>query len=337
MKTLLSALLLLVALEARGLHAAEPPDQDDCALFANVPIPTQDIGNAPAHCDADAMYYGKDGTGVGADYEMVRACAYEQRAHPVKTHYAMIRTFAGSRILAMLYANGLGVARNLPLAKHFACEDYEDARIEGRTWLMGIDQASPTTRFDICDEAQGTGMMIDCSAHSEVFAFVKRQRRMDALSRTWTVGQKQTFVALRKASQAFFDASSHGETDPTGRMYGVYLFDIRERLEDGFLEAIERFEHGGKPESGPYPPADASLNEAFRDLLQKIKSFEEENGSGSVVTTVADERAIQHQWLAYREAWVVFGASRYPQVPADAWRAWLTHERTQMLKDWPQK
>jgi hypothetical protein len=43
-------------------------------------------------------------------------------------------------------------------------------------------------------------------------------------------------------------------------------------------------------------------------------------------------RVTERSWIAYREAWVALGAKVRPDVRADAWRAWLTVDRSAMLR-----
>jgi len=54
------------------------------------------------------------------------------------------------------------------------------------------------------------------------------------------------------------------------------------------------------------------------------------NGEG-VTRNLRKIRDADRAWLKYREAWVQFGASRWPQIPADQWRAWQTAEWTALL------
>ncbi|KAB0327515.1 DUF1311 domain-containing protein [Janthinobacterium lividum] len=44
-------------------------------------------------------------------------------------------------------------------------------------------------------------------------------------------------------------------------------------------------------------------------------------------------RATQRLWLAYRDAWMNFGAVRYPSVTSDSWGGLLTSRRNVQLHD----
>ena len=44
-------------------------------------------------------------------------------------------------------------------------------------------------------------------------------------------------------------------------------------------------------------------------------------------------RATQRLWLAYRDAWMNFGAVRYPSVTSETWAGLLTARRNVQLQD----
>ncbi|HEY2344311.1 MAG TPA: hypothetical protein VGH80_00360 [Xanthomonadaceae bacterium] len=323
------ALLALAGVEAR---ADDWPYQAECRKFANVAIPQRDIGVAPAKCDSNILYYGATGDGHGSDFVASRACAYRERAAKEDVE------FSGAMILTMIYANGLGVQRNLPLAKRFSCElDGAPAEMEGR--LVHLDsiasKGSGKQRFDICDDITSGFMMGWCSAHEADFAKVRRDERMRALSRTWTPAQQSAFASLRKSADVYFDASAQGEIDLSGTARGMYETVARESLEEGFLAAIERFEKGNRPEPGAtgFKSEDAGLNAAYKARLTEIAEAEKDGDQGTGAVTATGVREAQRKWLIYREAWVSFGAARYPAVPADAWRSWLSHERAAKIRN----
>ena len=112
--------LLLVLLAAPLSAADQWPYEAESRKWADVAIPLRDIGTAPAGCDTRTLYYGDDGQGHGRNDAAARHCAYRARAAGNND------AFDGSGVLMMLYANGRGVARNIPLARRFACE-YEGA------------------------------------------------------------------------------------------------------------------------------------------------------------------------------------------------------------------
>jgi len=313
-------------------RAQDDAYQIQCRALATIPIPPEDIRPAPGGCDSNQLYYGVDGNGRGADFIAARACAYRERAAKDDGQ------FSGAMILTMVYANGLGVSRNIPLAKRFACElDGAPAEMDGRlAHLDAIGKGKPDKgRFDICDDITSGYMMGVCSEEAADFAKVRREDRLRAIVRTWTPAQQASFAALRKAADAFFDASSDGEIDQTGTARGALVTEAREALADGFLTALEGFEKGLVPKPGPaaLKAEDAGLNTAYKTRLAEIAKAEKDGEKGPGSVTAAGVRDAQRKWLVYREAWVKLGATRYPTVPADAWRAWLSHQRAELIRN----
>ena len=323
---------ILLALACANARADDWPYEAECRKFANIAIPKDDIGTAPAKCDSNVLYYGSDGSGKSTDFRAARACAYRERAEKFDGQ------FGGAAILMMVYANGLGVPRNVLLAKRFACEvEGAPAEVEGRLQSLdgiarGLARKNP---FDLCDDVTSGLMMGFCSDHSASFDRAKRQRRYEAMQSAWTPMQREAFSKLRKAAGAYFDASSSEEIDMSGTMRGMLSVMSSESLETDFLAAIERFERGVAPHPGAVAlrAEDGALNAAYRAALRESASDGPERASSPGSVTANGLRDTQRRWLAYREAWVDFGAARYPSVPADAWRAWLSHERTQRIRN----
>lgn len=327
--------LCLLSLAMPALAADEWPYEAECRKWDDIPIPDADIGDAPADCDAQALYYGIDGKGRGRDDVAARHCAY--RSMDGGDGLAQDDdVFGGSGVLMMLYANGRGVARNIPLAKRFAC-DYggAPAEIEGRLeHLDAIASGSDTQPMDLCDDVTSGMMMGVCSNRDAGYAKLTREQRWVALQAGWTPPQRAALAALRKAADAYFDSASTEEIDMSGTGRGMFATDAYEALDIALLGDVERFEQGARPleQASDFAAADKSLNAVYRQTRAALQSSQVTGAFGDYGTIDAHGvRATQRLWLGYREAWVAFAAVRYPQTAADAWRAWLTRVRTKAL------
>ncbi|MHB0990431.1 MAG: hypothetical protein ACYC0M_04040 [Burkholderiales bacterium] len=108
---------------------AEADTQAACRKTEVLPLPQDDLPDAAdlaklKQCQSAELYYGYTGQ---PDYVRARQCAYLERGT------ASGKIISGSSILTMIYANGQGVLRNLPLAIKFACEaGGAPAEIDGR-------------------------------------------------------------------------------------------------------------------------------------------------------------------------------------------------------------
>ena len=324
--------LLLISLIAPTSAADQWPYEAECRKWAEVAIPQQDIGTAPADCDTRALYYGDDGHGHGSDDAAARQCAYRMRATGDRA------AFDGSALLMMLYANGRGVARNIPLAKRFACEfEGAPAEVAGRlAHLDAIAEGKDKAPFDVCDDITSGMRGGICAARDADFARAARSERWTALQADWTPAQRSALAALHKAADAYFDSASRNEEDMSGTARGALAVDAYERLDIALLRAVERFETGARPDekAADFPAADKALNAAYRRTLAVLNADKDDGAFGEHGTIRPEGiRETERLWLRYSDAWVAFAATRYPDTAADAWRAWLSRLRAKALSE----
>jgi uncharacterized protein YecT (DUF1311 family) len=330
---LLAFALLTFVLPA--FAAEDWPHEAACRQWAKVAVPKQDIGSAPAGCDAQALYYGRDGKGDGRDFAAARHCAYRQRGTGAQIE-SQSEVFGGSGVLMMLYANGQGVKRNPALAKRFACEfGGAPAEVSGR--LEHIDAiAKGGEPMDICDDVTSGMMMGFCSRRGADFAQVERDRRWQALQAAWTPAQREAWATVRKAADDYFELVSSEETDMSGTARGAFAVEARETLETALFDAVTRYDGGARPaqKATDFARADKALNATYKTTMAKLAAGRGDGMFGEYGTIGPDGvRETQRAWLRYRDAWVRFAALRWPGTPADAWKAWLTTERTKALAD----
>jgi hypothetical protein len=77
----------------------------------------------------------------------------------------------------------------------------------------------------------------------------------------------------------------------------------------------------------PLLEQNAALNQEFLGRISQVKEMEACKDCGdSWAKTEAAERASERAWIKYREAWVTYGAQRWPQTSPDQWRSWQTSE-----------
>ena len=330
-----SAIVAIGLLFSTPLLAALPddpqwPHEVECKKWADVPVPARDIGNAPQQCDSQALYYGENGK--PRDPVAARQCAYRERGTgtAIKAQGAV---FGGSGLLMMLYANGEGVARNIPLAKRFACEyDGAPAEVSGRLeHLDAIASGKDRKPIDICDDITSGMMMGFCAAHDGDAARAQREKRWTSLQASWSPAQRGALADMRKAAKAYFESVSREETDMSGTARGMMAENAYEALDKALLADVEHFEHGKLPKARAQElaTADRGLNATYKKVLARLNAHADSGPYGTV--TAEGVRTTQRLWLGYRDAWVRFAAARYPAVAADAWRAWLTRDRNGAL------
>ncbi|MGI4717117.1 MAG: lysozyme inhibitor LprI family protein [Janthinobacterium lividum] len=322
-----TALPLLLAALCGGALAA-PSHDDQCRALARQPYPEEHrappSGQAGlAGCRAVALYYGSD---AAPDPVRARPCALAAPADD--------QPFREDRgVLMMIYANGLGVPRDYTLARKAACEaGGAPAEIEGR--LAHLDEmeagrAGPAPSIDICDDITSGYMGGWCAALASERAERRRGADFARLVAPWSAREKQALAALEPRARDFIARRGTEEVDLSGTLRAAFTIREEERQLADFRAALAGFERGALPREAGADAEYARLDARLNAVYHRIRDL-----PASEFTTIrfAGIQQTQRAWLAYREAWVAFGKVKYPQVPANAWRAWLTRKRIAMLK-----
>lgn len=308
-------------------HGSDPKTQGICRAVKNAPFPAADRLGAPPGslkmCDPEALYYG---IGTKADPVRARQCAYATLTDHDDAPF-------GPRVMLMtIYANGKGAARNLDLAIHLACgiEDAAPAEHEGRVSHLA-DMKKPGAKpdeFHYCDDITSGLSTGYCAAHGKAISDARRAAQLSALTARWTPEQKAALAALTKVKAEFVDARSAGEVDLSGTGRVSFSIQEEEAREVAFLRLLSRLERGqGAGADRPnLAAADRDLNDVYR-RIQRARPFD----YGTV--TKRDIQGVQRVWIKYRDAWVAFVKTKYPEVSTDAVQTTLTMERVRMLRE----
>lgn len=321
--------LLIVLTSLPSAHAQSDAVRSACDAAQKTVVPPADLPDSSAvlalqGCDAETLYYGYD---KAPDFRRARQCAYLER-----TAKDGGGAFGGAAILAMIYANGLGVARNLRLALKFSCEGgWAGAEIDGRyAHLAALARAPGKTRFDWCDDISSGYMMGFCADRDERFKTARRERRLAALVGGWSAAQQRAWVPLQAAARHFFALRARAETEQDGTDRGAEAVNEAGRLNDEFVGELAELEHGKLPSYShdAFIEADRQLNRLYARALTAC-----DKAPAMAAVSAGDLRNTQRAWLRYRDAWVGFGAQAYPGVSADSWRAWSTEQRIRQLSD----
>jgi uncharacterized protein YecT (DUF1311 family) len=326
-----SQLILVILLSAplASTQNLDDPHPAGCEQYKNVSILAADLPSAGdrkqlASCVSEDLYFGFE---KPADPVRARKCAYLEREKAEKKGVEG-SIFSGAGLLAMVYANGKGAARNFDLALKFACEvDGAQAENEGRfEHLLELKRQHWTgSDFHLCDDSTTRLMMGWCAHLQERGNKVQWQRRLERLAARWSPAEKQALSELQAVAARYFESSSGNEVE-SGSARAAYAMEALASLEDDFIEDLEQFEKGRLPQfsAADFTQADAQLNAVYA----KLRALPRQD----VGPAFADVKETQRIWLEYREAWVKFGRQKYPRVPAESWRTWLTQDRTKTLE-----
>ncbi|MBX9664602.1 hypothetical protein [Novosphingobium sp.] len=221
-------------------------------------------------CDSEALYYG---IGRTADPVAARKCALierEREVGPSAPDFAGLgySYFSGTGILAMIYANGTGTARNLDVAIHMAC-GVEDAPAASMSRIAELLERQTGKgrggKFEICNDATSGISEGYCADHANRLAEQIREQRTAALGARWTEPQHrlfaQVFASFSKYAEIAHDMDCFGGTAHVACTIVAASAD-----QDDFLHRIEALAAGRRPaprtlhDGGSPSPAIAPLD-----------------------------------------------------------------------------
>jgi uncharacterized protein YecT (DUF1311 family) len=287
--------------------------QADKMAAPGADVPNDLQAKAYKNCDAARFYYGFNDS---PDLVKARQCAY------VTKNYG---------VLTMVYANGKGADRNLDLAIQYACKaGFAPDEIEGRVMRL-VEMKNKHWQgdnFDICDEVTSGYMMGVCADYQQKIASYKRQQQMAEITGQWNESDKKALQQLLRTANQYFEIRGENEIDLSGTDSAASQLEEQENLRNEFFSSLRAFEKGQLPQFS-HDQAD-KLDQDLNVIYQQIQ-----NNSDFSIGSIdrSSVKKTQLQWLKYRDAWVQFGKTKYPQVPPESWKAWLTEKRLKTLKE----
>lgn len=240
---------------------------------------------------------------------------------------------ADNNEIAEIYANGRGVKRNPKLAIALVCHG-SGVPMELMSLVFDLvstqDEDKLDREFTFCDHVVSVVNIGTCTAREEEVASNKREAQFAAMLAHWSSVQKVAFKELRAAADDFLLLSADREIDMSGHESGLESMGMAIKFQNEFFDAVQMFESGQLPNGKDLKQADRDLNEAYSRVMRRT-NFE---NFGTV--TKDGIRATQRKWIKYRDAWTKFAAVKYPGVPSDVFKAWLTQKRTEQLREFAQ-
>jgi uncharacterized protein YecT (DUF1311 family) len=255
------------------------------------------------------------------EWDRVRACA---TAH------------ADNAVLMMLYANGLGVPRDADTALHYACvmEHVAKAEMESRVAHLAAP-ARAGVRFDQCDDITSGYMGSVCAAIREDVDGRVRTARLDRLAASLPAPSRIAFARLRVAAERYVGVSG-AEVDMQGTAAPALALEYQASLREEFMQAALDTAGGKLPSASGAEHArhDAELNALYKNVMalpSKQEGWPDRIGSSTIEHAAV--RAVERQWLVYRDAFVAFAATLPSGPDAASVKALLTSQRTAQLAE----
>lgn len=302
------------------LRGQEPPAADwpDAATAATL-----------GGCDSATLYYG---IGVTAMPVRARQCALLETQRPDGNE----GPFSGTAMLMTIYANGVGVERNLELATSLACRiDGAPFEVDGRVKHLQrlIDEHWSGRDFSYCDDITSGMAGGLCAAHDASIADVARSDKLDSVSKPWTAAERTRFAQLLSAMRTYAQASGENEVDLSGTARAAFEIEQAQQVKDAFMQLLDALQTAKLPaaSAADYQSADTRLNDVYQQIMAIKTEADGRINAGTV--TQSGIRTAQRAWLRYRDAWSAFAAVKYPQVSVASVQADLTRQRIREVQD----
>jgi len=313
------------------LHSQETPDPL-CVAVEKTPIPKMDLPNekAPDKCDAFSLYY----SGGAPNLHRAGVCALQTVLTLTTSEDDTWGDLLENGVLAMMYAEGKGVAPNLRLAERFACQmnDWgQDGRGIAHSFEEQRKQGATTVKFDLCkDGVLGRITNYVCLVRDQSIVAGEVARAVK-LFNTGPPEQQAAFRRVLATRKAYISAHDHEEPNgTTGAVQSAMADEIEiEREWARTLTGFRRGYHLPNFTSQDFRKADTELNAVYKVARANTTTCNDP----MICLSAGDLVKVERAWIAYRDAWVAYATLRWPAVAADSFRAWLTLAQTDDLKN----
>ena len=348
----LAILLLIAAVACAAARGETDATARICASVEDVRVPTVTPESAAdadwlKNCAEDDLYYGAS-PHQDVDYAAARRCALydwnvRDRTAPVNSDDSTGLYDLSTQTLAMIYANGDGVPRDLDLAIHLVCKDafslqnsdqgnsesdHQIDLVQEILKLAKMRSADSPERFDYCNGGARLSEWPEklvCESINTRLARKKREAHLAEVVAPWTEEQKNAFSKVRTTFNQFEFIEEQAENNCPVPVE-LCNFDIDDRLERDFVAAIDGFEQGKLPALKRWEYGDAKY--ALSDLYQQLESMAFQSNRSRMYKL----RDAEHAWQEYRDAFVEFAKLRWPSVSEDSWLTLLDKERMEQLR-----
>lgn len=285
-----------------------------CRDVQSLTMPKEDMPSTQelddlTDCNTDD-YYGFDHS---VNYKRAKICAYK---------------FKDNHILAMLYANGYGVKKNIDLALHYTCLiDGSLAEITSRiNGLQQIKNEKSKKVFELCEYETSYHTTTVCSEIRSQIISKKARIGMQKTFKRFNKEEKALFNQLSSQGDEYIELRTENEMNRAGRMAGIFQGDERVDLiikNTAIIASMSNCRIHEYTEKD-YRIVDDALNSIYKEILL--------GEDGDLSFTVAGVKKTQRAWLRYKILIEKLGALRCPHINPFTWGTIVTKQRLKQLK-----
>jgi uncharacterized protein YecT (DUF1311 family) len=220
--------------------------------------------------------------------------------------------------------------------------------------------------LNVCDikdiDDTNTTTLDTCLPVIKKMASQQRQATLQKLSGNWTPAQQVALQQLNVKADIFFTLRSNTESiaDQISCDYSAIQarpgcntqLDLMAdkaygEMQDDLVATLVYLDSKGLSDFSEkeYKESDVKLNLVYQNIIKQnrkdiaiLKTDSAINDSLLIPASFGNDDALvtlkrtQRAWLKYRDAWLAFGATRYPRVLAHSWETWLNQQRTAQLQ-----
>jgi uncharacterized protein YecT (DUF1311 family) len=161
-----------------------------------------------------------------------------------------------------------------------------------------------------------------------------REARLERATRGLSTAGRAAFARLRVAAENYARAGVD-ETDMQGTAAAQFATEHEAWRREEFMQAVLDTLDGklAPASSTEFAERDHELNQLYQDLMAApSRQPDEPDRIGDSTIRHADVRKAERAWLAYRDAFLAFGASLPPGADATAISTVLTTQRIAQLR-----
>lgn len=272
--------------------------------------------------------------------ESIATCE-ERHQDPQKIKSCILKC-GGNIGVAIMYANGKYVKKDLNKAISYVCQDNYDANEYERnsmikTLYTELVKGGLEKEFNYCSHVSSRNYVLACSSYEQKKPWQGIRKKFKQLPKSFTKEQKKAYDAMLESAFEFFDVRASSEQDLTGRMFPIFIDEWEQNQRIWLIETLEKLESGElKIEKKDYASADAEMEELYKKIIKKKEQdyLDYLDGKiGGIFISKEDIKNTQAKFPAYRDAFANFIHVTYPEISLDAARSWITKIRIQQLKE----
>lgn len=186
--------------------------------------------------------------------------------------------------------------------------------------------------FHICEYITSGSGMAFCASRANIDDRKQRLAKLDSLKQILGTTIAPLLQKAYSKAVAFIEAKAVLEEYHGGSGRRAWILSSEMEQKHQFLALIDSIQNGFKPPNLSFSKTDHKLNKAYQKALG-VLNYDER--PFQYFTKPKDLRKVQRLWIPFRDAAANAFHAMQPEVKLNAWKAWLTKQRIEQLRQIP--